>query len=96
MMRSLLLLLAGSVFVVLAILTWRNVAPVSLDLVVTRYELPLAVWLALAVVAGMVLALACLLPAWWRRGRERRQLERELERIRTECDRLRRQPMKDR
>lgn len=96
MKRWLVLLFAAVTVAVLVTLAVRNAGTVGVDLVLFRPELPLALWLAIALCLGALLTLVCLIPGLWHQRRERRRMEKELASIRAECNHLRTLPLRDR
>lgn len=95
MKRFLLIVLALVFAALVALFAIRNTASVTVDLLITRQEGPVILWLLAAVCIGAGLTVICLVPGWWRQRGERRRLRRELATARDECDRLRRAPLRD-
>jgi len=79
-----------------ALFATRNTATVAVDVLFSRVEAPVVIWLLVAAVFGVVLTLLCMLPGWWRSRLRQRQLRRDLADAKAECDRLRRAPLEDR
>jgi|GEM_PF-6868385 len=96
MKRIVVLAVALLLVAATGLLAVRNTTAVEVDLVVATPQAPIIIWLLVALVSGALLTVVCLLPGFWRRRSERRQLQRELRDARDECDRLRRAPLRDR
>ena len=95
MLRVLALILLFALAGLVSVLAYHNADVVSLDYVLGRLELPMAIFLGLAFLIGAVVAGLLFLPGYFRQRREIRQLTRALANGRKELDNLRSMPLRD-
>ena len=73
----------------------RNSQTATIDLYVTRIELPLLLWLVVALAAGIGLATLASLPRAIQARRESRNLKKQLQDCHRELENLRTLPLQD-